>query len=114
MRLVLEPEGGGLHRSDVDPVLTRAIVRGRLWFDRLVQGQAQSISEIAEAEGVTRHYVSRLIPLAFLAPDIVETIFSGTQPVHLTAEKLTKHAELPLDWAQQRALLECKQQPGAP
>jgi hypothetical protein len=40
-----------------------------------------------------------------LAPDIVASILSGTQPVELTAEVLTKRVDLPLDWAEQRALL---------
>jgi hypothetical protein len=49
--------------------------------------------------------VGHLIPLAFLAPDIVATILSGTQPVDLTTETLTKRIDLPLAWAEQWALL---------
>ncbi len=45
------------------------------------------------------------MPLAFLAPDIVEAILAGTQPVDLTAETLIKHTELPQAWAEQKALL---------
>ena len=59
----------------------------------------------ASAEGVTRRYVARLIPLAFLAPDIVEKILSGAQPVDLTTDELTKRIHLPLDWAEQRGAL---------
>ena len=44
-----------------------------------------------------------LMPLAFLAPDIVAAILSGTQPVDLTAERLTKRVDLPLGWAAQEA-----------
>ena len=50
-------------------------------------------------------YVARLLPLAFLAPDIVTSVLAGTQPVHLTTEMLTRRANLPLDWEEQRALL---------
>ena len=39
------------------------------------------------------------MPLAFLAPDTIEAIFAGTQPVDLTAETLTSRADLPLSWA---------------
>jgi hypothetical protein len=49
--------------------------------------------------------VAHLIPLAFLAPVIVARILSGTQPVDLTTEELTKRIDLPLDWTEQRALL---------
>jgi hypothetical protein len=65
----------------------------------------RSFAEIASAEGVTRRYVARLIPLAFLAPDIVEKILSGDQPVDLTTDELTKRIDLPLDWAEQRGAL---------
>ena len=45
------------------------------------------------------------MPLAFLAPDIVATILTGTQPVELTTEVLLRRTDLPLAWAEQRALL---------
>ena len=50
-------------------------------------------------------YVSQVLPLAFLAPDIVAMILDGRQPPDLTAERLIKHTRLPLDWAEQRRLL---------
>jgi hypothetical protein len=49
--------------------------------------------------------VAHLIPLAFLAPDIVARILFGTQPVDLTTEEQTKRIDLPLDCTKQRALL---------
>ena len=55
--------------------------------------------------GVTDRYVGHLLPLAFLAPDIVASVLSGTQPVDLTAEALTKRISLPLAWADQRKRL---------
>jgi hypothetical protein len=72
---------------------------------QVASGQAQSFAEIARAEGIGRRYVANLIPLAFLAPDIVASILSGTQPVELTTQELTKRVDLPLDWADQRAQL---------
>ncbi len=105
MRLVLR--GGEKDSSDarVDPALVKAIVRGRQWFEQLARGRARSFAEIAQAEGVTDRYVAHLIPLAFLAPDIVARILSGTQPVDLTTEELTKRIDLPLAWTEQRALM---------
>ncbi len=79
-----------------------AIVRGRDWFERLSSGRAQLFSEIAEAEGVTGCYVAHLVPLAFLARNIVASILAGIQPVELAAEVLTKRVDLPLAWAEQR------------
>jgi hypothetical protein len=91
--------------SGWDPVLVKAIVRSRQWFDGLVSGEFRSLQEIAEAEGVTRRYITRLLPLAFLAPDIVSSVLAGTQPVQLTTEALTKEIDIPLGWDTQRSLL---------
>ena len=104
-RLVIERGRGGAEASGVDLVLIKAIARGRRWFEDLVSGRAGSMVEIAKAEGVTESYVGRLLPLAFLAPDIVESVLAGTQPVHVTTELLTKRVDLPIDWKEQESLL---------
>jgi hypothetical protein len=105
MRLVLHGGNNGSGDDRVDPALVKAIVRGRKWFEDLASGRARSLLEIAEAEGVSNRYVGHLIPLAFLAPDIVARILSGAQPVDLTTEVLTKQIDLPVGWAEQREML---------
>ena len=104
MRLVLETGQNGSD-SKADPALIKAVVRARKWFDNLATGNARSLGDIAKEEGVSDRYVTKLLPLAFLAPEVVETILEGTQPFELTAEALTKRVNLPLDWAEQRSLL---------
>ena len=69
-----------------------------------MSGAAKSASSIGDRDGISRPYVSRLIDLSFLAPDIITAISNGTAPVDLTAEKLQSVA-LPLDWVSQRAVL---------
>jgi hypothetical protein len=105
MRLVLQIREKGACDSRIDPALVKSIVCARQWFEQVASGQAQSFAEIARVEGIGRRYVANLIPLAFLASDIVASILSGTQPFELTTEVLTKRVDLPLDWAEQRALL---------
>jgi len=105
MKLVLPGRSGDAGNARIDQTLVKAVVRARDWFDRLASGQVESFAEIARAEGVTGRYVAHVIPLAFLAPDIVASILAGTQPIELTAQKLIKQIDLPLDWAEQRALL---------
>jgi site-specific DNA recombinase len=70
-----------------------------------VNGRSSSYEEIAEREGVTKRYVGHLIPLAFLAPEIVQNILVGNHPIDLTAETLTKRTGLPLIWTEQRIAL---------
>ena len=101
-KLVLDKSGGVA--SNPDPALIKAVVRAHQWFDDLVSGRARSLGQIAENEGVSDRYVSHLMPLAFLAPNIIEAILAGKQPIELTAETLTKRTELPLTWSDQEAL----------
>jgi len=91
--------------SQLDPALIKSVARAYLWFEALATGRAPSLQAIAEREGITEGYVRRLIPLAFLAPDIVETILDGEQPIDLTAARLTGGIELPHAWAEQQRLL---------
>jgi len=102
-RLVVEAPGPAARKAD--PALLKAIARARGWFGDLVAGRAASLTALAAREGVTDRYVGHLLPLAFLAPDIVEAIANGRHPVELTAEALVKRIELPLAWDAQRAAL---------
>ena len=69
--------------------------------------RAASIRAIAKREGVYDSYVKRPIPLALLAPDIVQSICDGSQPATLTTEALKHIAPLPLEWTKQRQILRC-------
>jgi site-specific DNA recombinase len=86
-----------------NPTLIKALARAHSWFARLLSGQASSVLAIAQAERLTGRYVARIIPLAFLAPDITEAILEGSQPQDLTLAKLCQR--LPLAWPQQRRTL---------
>jgi DNA invertase Pin-like site-specific DNA recombinase len=88
-----------------DPLLIKAVMRAHDWFGRLVSGQAEGAEDIAEAEGLSRSYVTRVMRLAFLAPDIVEVILDGRQPPRLTADILIRSSRLPLSWSEQRRAL---------
>ncbi len=103
MRLVL---ADAMSTNRVDPALIKVIARARAWWRELSNGAAPSIAAIAEQNHVTEGYVRHLLPLAFLAPSIVEDIVAGRQPAHLTAEALVKRLQLPVQWAQQRVLMD--------
>jgi len=60
---------------------------------------------LAEREGVSPSYFTRLVRLSYLAPDITRAILDGRQPRDLTAEKLPEHSRLPLAWHDQRTAL---------
>jgi hypothetical protein len=71
-------------------------VRAHRWRRRIESGQAKSITDLAEQEGVTDAYVCRLLPLTCLAPDIVEAILDGRQPKGLRLAEMLGNG--PLAW----------------
>ena len=75
------------------------------WVERISKGEITTVRDIARQVGVDEGDVSRFLPLAFLAPDIVEAILAGRQPVELTPEKLKRLRNLPKSWEEQRQLL---------
>jgi hypothetical protein len=102
MRLVIESDRPVPAKAD--PTLLKEIIRAHRCFDALRTGKA-SIAELAEREGVDDRYVSCVLPLAFLAPEIVEAITQGTQPADLNATKLVRRIDLALDWNVQKRQL---------
>lgn len=83
--------------------LIKAIARGRNWYEELVSKEKVTLTDLAAQSGMNDRYASRILRSAFLAPDIVEAILDGRQPVGLTLNKALD--DLPLDWVKQRQLL---------
>jgi DNA invertase Pin-like site-specific DNA recombinase len=85
----------------VDPVLVKAIARGFTWFEQLSSSNGDTIESIAGRERVTGRYVSRMIELAFLSPEIVEGVLSGRRAVRVSTRRLVLDFDLPLTWSEQ-------------
>ena len=66
-------------------------------------GVYSSVTEIAEAEKISKSYVSRILRLALLVPDLVEAILGGWADQRVMLERLAR--PLPVGWAGQRELL---------
>jgi site-specific DNA recombinase len=92
-------------KTNPDAVLIKAIVRAHQWFEMLKNRTVQSISDLARIENVQRTYPSRIIPLAFLSPDITAAILEGRHPIDLSLDRLLEAMPLPLAWDEQRAAL---------
>jgi hypothetical protein len=86
---------------DADHALARAHRSKRM----LEEGRYRSAGQLAEAEGVTRSFVNRLLRLTLLAPDIQEGILDGRQPKGMQLEELTRI--MPSEWEQQHQRLAC-------
>lgn len=83
-----------------EPSLIRLIARAQVVRNRLIVDRA-SVDDVAREESLTASYVTRLLRISFLAPDIVTGILAGRYR-DLTARKLMADTRYPLDWSKQR------------
>ena len=94
--------GGRAALPTVDRTLVRTIIRARTWWGQLCADPTLTVTGIAAREQVTKSYVTRIVRLAFLAPDILGAVLDGTAPAHLTADRLTLGDVIPAGWNDQR------------
>ena len=93
-------------RAAADPGLLRIVARAHDFQERLIQDPNLTVPAIASQERLTIGYLSRLLRLPSLAPDIVTAIINGKHPPELSAKRLMRLAlKIPTDWAEQRKLL---------
>jgi len=100
-KLILTP-GGMAPRgaSAADTTLVKALARAFRWRRQMETGRYGTIDELAAAEKINSSYVSRLLRLTLLAPDIVDAILDGRQPEGVTLPALME--PFPVEWEAQR------------
>jgi len=82
-----------------DPHVLRAIARAWSWRRQLETGAASTIQDIAAAEKVSDRFVSRMMRLAYLSPEVLEKLLIHRIPPALSLNDLMAVAEWP--WAEQ-------------
>ena len=103
LRFVISGPGGAWGEEHLDRPLIQTVAKARAWYEQLISGQAKTREEIGRKHGISGQQVARLLPCAWLAPDIVEAILEGRQPKGLTVKRLLE--KFPLDWVEQRRIL---------
>ena len=104
-KVVIAPDGteapavGAAAR--IDSTLVKALARAFRWRRMLESGVVSTVDEIAAREEINKSYVSRVLRLTLLAPQIVEAILDGRQAPEMTLPVLMK--AFPGEWAKQRA-----------
>ncbi len=85
--------------AQVNITLVKAVARAFRWLRMLESRRFGTINELAAAEKIKSSYVSRVLLLTLLAPDIVEAILDGRQPERMALPGLM--APFSVDWAEQ-------------
>jgi hypothetical protein len=107
---IIVPEGLPLapKSKPAQEPLVVALTRAHHWQALLDSGRFATITELAQALKVDRSYVSRMLRLALLAPDIVEAILWGREPSGISYRTLIRR--FPLLWSEQREILDFARQ----
>jgi hypothetical protein len=109
---IVAPDGSEIvptSKPQPDGTLIKALARAWRWQRLLDDGIYSSVSEIGDAENISKSYVSRILRLALLAPNVVEEILAGTADRMLVLERLER--PMPASWSDQRSLLSAASTP---
>ena len=88
-KLVVTPDGAEwAPRPRVDNAMVKALARAFRWRKMLDTGVHATLEDLARAKGVHATYVSRVLRLTLLAPEIVEAILDGRQPPEIQLDDL--------------------------
>jgi hypothetical protein len=90
-------------RPCIDSTLIRALARAFRWKNMLESGRFATVSELAAAEKLDRSFVSHVLQLTLLAPELVEAILDGRQSRTLQLQALVRG--LPVEWERQGELM---------
>ncbi len=83
-----------------DNTIVKALARAFRWKRMLETGEFTTMAELAEREGIAPSYMTRVLRLSLLAPDIIEAILDGRQGPETTLAQLLE--PFPASWAEQK------------
>ena len=82
-----------------DPHVLRAIGRAWAWRRKIDTGEFNTAQDLADAEGISDRFVSRLMRLSYLSPDVLHRLVTQRVPPAVSLNDLIAVTELP--WAEQ-------------
>lgn len=95
---IVLPEGVEQARKP-DNTLVKALARAFRWKRMLDSCEFATIADLAEREGIAPSYMTRVLRLTLLAPDIVEAILDGKQAPLVTLVRVME--PFPVEWNDQ-------------
>jgi len=98
-RKEMQLPAGVTHSRRTDNTLVKALARAFRWKKMLESGEFATIAELAEREGIAPSYMTRVLRLTLLAPDIVEAILEEAQGPEVTLARVLE--PFPLTWQHQ-------------
>ena len=103
-KMIVTPDGASwAPQPRVDNAMVKALARAFRWQRMFETGNYANLTELAGAENVTLPYLTAILRLACLAPDLVEMVLDGRQPSHVTLGAILEGRRT--EWTLQQAEL---------
>jgi hypothetical protein len=98
-RKEMQLPAGSAQLRKTDNTVIKALARAFRWKNMLESGDFATIAELAQREGIAPSYMTRVVRLTLLAPEIVEAILDGKQRPEMTLARVLE--PFPVEWSRQ-------------
>lgn len=98
-RKEMQMPDGAMQPRRTDSTLVKALARAFRWKRMLESGEYATIGDLAQSEGIAHSYMTRVLRLTLLAPDILEAILEGKQSPEVTLARVLE--QFPSEWSAQ-------------
>lgn len=106
-KLIVPPAGAAIAKTStsLDLPLVRTLGKAFYWERLIESGEVANATELARLFKLEAGWVSEVLRMTLLAPDIIRAIVDGRQPRHLNLHVVRgRQAEVPVEWGEQRRL----------
>ena len=89
-----------------DEPMIKTLGKGFYWQKLLDEGRYPHVGDLARKQKLERGWISEILRMTLLAPDIITAIVEGRQPRHINLHALRGRIDvIPRDWNEQRRML---------
>ena len=85
--------------------MLRFLAQAHLYREMMLQARGRTMLDLTREAGVARPYVSRIVKLGLLAPEVIQAVLCDRHPPGRTAKRLSLHNKLPNGWKDQMTAL---------
>ena len=98
---------GDAYDTTIDPSLVRLLQEARAIRDAVLADTKETLNELTASRNKSKGYLTSLMRISYLSPQIIDDILNGRQPPELSAKRLLRTSSTPpFDWDAQRTHLQ--------
>nr|WP_298894678.1 recombinase family protein [uncultured Altererythrobacter sp.] len=97
---LVDESGVSASSTTPDRTLINLLIQAKRWWDELAKGETD-IAKLSRREGVTASWMTRVVRLAFLAPEVIEALLSGKLPTAIDGKAILAPNAIAASWGNQ-------------